>query len=282
MKMLGYVCLLGVLNSQFIAMESKKPLKVSISEAVASIDKAHAQLFDMLTSKKRVSADLLVERARFNENFIVAVILQASSESKMEYLDGLIQKRLQTQKALMAFRLLQVYESNKFNKHFLLPLYKIGNVYGDVFGFAYLGLAALKCSQMDYKTSLFSGAFGMGAFFASCYCRHQKTKLVKRPIPSRKEIYDSEKNKMDLPAVESAMGPIELDPRNKYANALKQEEAASFILKIFNDSSALGHLKSEAQQQRITFLKKLRSLAFKDRDIDAILAITHLIENNTK
>jgi hypothetical protein len=277
MKILGYVCLVGLLNTSLIAMESAESLQMLIPRAIDNINRAHTQLLEELVPNRRVSADILVSKARLNEEFMTKITLALLVAKKMEHFDHLSQKHFETQKALMAFRLLQVYESNRYAKHLLRPLYNMGNLWGDFFGFAYLGLAVL---QIDgYKTSLLSAAFGLGAFFTSCYCRIQKNKLVKQPIPTKKEIYESEKNGMGLHAVEGAMKPIELAASNKFASVIAQEKVAKFLLGMLHNSPV--EIQEKGKESCLAAIKKLRSMAFKARDIDAILAITDLIESNT-
>lgn len=283
MKILGYLCLLGLLNASLIAMQPEESLQMLIPRAIDNINRAHTQLLEELARNRRVSADILVAKARLNEDFITKVTLGLVVAKKMEHFDHLSQKHFETQKALMAFRLLQVYEANHYTKHVLRPLYNMGNLWGDFFGFAYLGLTALaaqKSQKIDgYKTSLLCAAVGLGAFFTSCYCRIQKNKLVKQPIPTKKEIYESEKNGMGLHAVEGAMKPIELTASNKFASVIAQEKVAKFLLGMLNNVPA--EIQDKGKEGYLTSLKKLRSMAFNSRDIDAILAITDLIESNT-
>lgn len=280
MKILRYVCLVGLLNVSLIAMESAESLQMLIPQTIDNINRAHTQLFEELAPNTRMSADILVAKARLNEAFITKVTLGLVVANKMEHFDNLNQKHFETQKALMAFRLLQVYEANRYTKHVLRPLYNLGTLWGDLFGFTYLGMAAQKSQQIDgYKTSLVCAAVGLGAFFTSCYCRIQKNKLAKQPIPTKKEIYEHEKNGMGLHAVEGAMKPIKLAASNKFASVIAQEKVAKFLLEMLHNSPI--EIQEKGKESYLAALKKLRSMAFNARDIDAILAITDLIESNT-
>jgi hypothetical protein len=280
MKILGYVCLVGLLNASLIAMESAESLQMLIPRAIDNINRAHTQLLEELVPNRRVPADILVAKARLNEEFMTKITLALVVAKKMEHFDHLSQKHFETQKALMAFRLLQVYEANRYAKQVLRPLYNMGNLWGDFFGFAYLGLAVQKSQQIDgYKTSLLCTAFGLGAFFTSCYCRIQKNKLVKQPIPTKKEVYESEKNSMGLHAVEGAMKPIKLRADNKFVGVQLSEGLATTIFNMAKNIPM--QMREEYNVKHLKSLKKLRSMAFNARDIDAILAITDLIESNT-
>ncbi|CAN5198903.1 hypothetical protein BH09DEP1_BH09DEP1_2910 [soil metagenome] len=172
-----------------------------------------------------------------------------------------------------------MHEQNRWNKGILRSLYSLGNILGDSAGLMYLMLACRGSQQADgSKATLIYATVGIGAFMASCYCRSKKNKIIKLPIPTKQEIYESEKKSNGSNAVEYAMKLKKLDPKNPFADAIKQEEVAAKLSEILASSNAPAAIKDKHQSQLKKYLHKLRKKAFLLRDIDAILAITEHID----
>ena len=278
MKFIYLIISCFVICNSFFAQERSEN-EITYSQAMAIIQEDDNTISEAIKKPVR-NIDLLVDVVTQHENALEALLIGsiAMIRDSSDEIKKLLPMHAKAQKNLLGLKIIQIYDqrkkiSLKYRIYQMLCGLSSAASFGVGIGFAWF---------QNYSKAVLFGAVGLGCYRGEKYYEQQRINIQNLPDPTKAQIYKDEFKPNKISAkqfnrVEAGMQPITLANTNPLAEPIRKIK----LISCLTANSTLPAIK-DIKIQQYEAIKALRTEACDQRNIDAVLVLTDMLEEEQK